>query len=335
MPLVVVLFAVTARAQDLEPLTLYAATLRIIYPGVEVRLANTERWIELPGGAQTALGEGDTVRTDLNGRALLAFDTGGRALILPATVYLIGFYSAETINVQIMGRSIAQIPAAAARYSVNGFTEVRTNGTADATFAIATRPAAALPLLDPLNARPPVVYAIAATDGVEIAHPNGALPLPAGYGVALDALMTTLTPIPLSAPYRFSDLEVATSRRVCAATATPTTAPRLLARIGASESFQSLGAFDFGAPLQIVGRTENGRRYRSAYFSAFAWVVADGVTFAGACDVDTLSVYPSTTAEQPLGAVAVTAEELELLQPFYGTPDDDPWFYRATNDLTP
>jgi hypothetical protein len=331
----------TARAQDGVR---YAAALTVTFGGVDVRLANTERWIALPVGAVTPLGAGDSVRTDQTGRAWLTFetdtDTAARALILPATIYRIESYDADAIHARIAGRSIAHVPAGSPSYTVLADTAeaersaIRADGATDALFAVSARPAAPIPFLTTLNARPPILYAIAASDGTAIVTEDGDIPLPNGYGAALDGESAAL-PISLSAPYRFSDLEVAVTPLVCDATAIPTTAPRLLARIGANDGFRSLGAFDFGVPLQIVGRSENGRRYRIAYFSAFAWVVADGVSFTGGCDVDALPVYPSETAEQPLGAIAVTDAELALLQPFYGTPADDPWFYRAVSDLVP
>lgn len=329
---VLILWIAPVHAQELE--RLYAATLRIIHSGVEVRLVNTQRWIPLPVGAETPLGEGDSVRTDLTGRAIVQFGTA-KALVLPATQYTIGFYDETGANVTVMGRSIAAIPADSIRYSVSGFMNIMTNRTTDALFAVSTRPAASLPVLAPLNERPPVIYAISASDGVEIVHPDGAVLLPFGQGFAIDGRDSAFSPISLSAPMRFSDLEIATSPAVCDATAIPTLAPRLLARIGAGEAYRSMGGIEYGEPLRIVGKTERGDRYRIAYFSTFAWVVAHGVQLDPACDVNTLPIYSYDTVELPLGMVAVTPEELELLQPFYGTPNDDPWFYRATNDLTP
>jgi hypothetical protein len=327
-----------------EPEGEIGAVLRIIFAGVEVRRANTNAWIAMRPGAQMALGAGDSVRTDLTGRAWIEFGVEasvGRVLLLPASFYTLGAYLPDAIDAEIGGRAVHQIAADGIVYRVfepitPGF---RVRAESAAHFATQSRPFRSLPILEPINSgtRSVSVVVAAAERPIQIMiFDDVRATVDAGEGLVTPVSAADIpVPIRLDVPLRFSELEVAATAEVCDAIATPTTAPRLLARIGANDDYRSMGAFDFGEPLRIVGRSESGRRYRIAYFSAFAWVVEDGVQLAPGCDLGALAVFPSSTVELPLGAVAVTPEELPLLQPFYGSPSDDPWFYRAIDDLNP
>ena len=64
-----------------------AAVLRVTFPGVEIRRANTERWIELQEDAIAPLGIGDTLRTDESGRAYLTFADDIELLVMPLSTY--------------------------------------------------------------------------------------------------------------------------------------------------------------------------------------------------------------------------------------------------------
>jgi uncharacterized protein YraI len=331
------LIALPARGQDAAP---PAAALRIIFEGVEVRRANTDDWFPMRAGAQMAFGIGDSLRTNLTGRALVEFD-GARALVLPASVYTIRDLQPDgVIDAEIGGRAIHQIDQNGIAYRVfeplmPGFA-VRADSRA--LFATQARPFRSIPLLEALNRGAPSVIAVAASaerplqimtfDRVEASFG-------AGEGVFSPIFDAPAPPQRLSRLLRFIEVEVANIPQGCGALARPTVSTRLNARIGPSEQYRALGTIDFGTPLRIVGRTEDGRRYRVAYYSAYAWVVADGVALDPNCDPAALPVFSYDTLELPLGVIAVTPEELPLLQPFYGTPSDDPWFYRDTNDINP
>lgn len=335
--LIALTLAFQVAAQDAAPL---AATLTIRFDGVEVRRANTDDWFPMRAGAQMAFGTGDSLRTDLTGRAWVEYD-GARALVLPASIYTIRDYQPDgIIDTEVGGRAVHQINEDGIVYRVfepltPGFS-VRADSPA--LFATQARPYRSIPLLEPLNRGRPSVIAVAAAaerplqimtfDMVETTFD-------AGEGV-FSPIFNVLTAVQaLSAPLRFVEIEILNTPVSCSAVARPTVAPRLVARIGPAEQYRSIGGVDFGEALRIVGRTEDGRRYRIAYYSAYAWIVADGVALDPACAPSALAEFPYSMVELPLGAVAVTPEELTLLQPFYGTPADDPWFYRAANDINP
>jgi uncharacterized protein YraI len=335
--LIALSLTVRVAAQDAAPL---AAVLTISYDGVEVRRANTDDWFSMRAGAQMAFGIGDSLRTDLSGRALVAFD-GARALVLPASIYTIRDYQPNgMIDVEVGGRTVHEIAEDGIVYRVfepltPGFS-VRADSRA--LFATQARPFRSIPLLEPLNRGRPSVIAVAAAaerplqimtfDMVETTFG-------AGEGVFSPIFNPPSPPQRLPGLLHFVEIEILNTPVSCSAVARPTVAQRLVARIGPAEQYRSIGGVDFGEPLRIVGRTEDGRRYRIAYYSAYAWVVADGVVLDPACDPSALAEFPYSMIELPLGVIAVTPEEFALLQPFYGTPTDDPWFYRATNDINP
>jgi hypothetical protein len=332
------LLILTALRQDAAPPA--AAALRIIFEGVEVRRSNTDAWLPLRAGAQMAFGIGDALRTDLTGRAWVEFE-GARALVLPASIYTIRDLQPDgVINAEIGGRAIHQIDQNGIVYRVFEPLTPGFNVRADspALFATQARPFRSVPPLEALNRGAPSVIAVAASaerpiqimtfDRVEASFG-------AGEGVFSPIFSAPAPPQRLPGLLHFVEVEVASVPQGCGALARPTVSPRLNARIGPSEQYRALGTIDFGTPLRIVGRTEDGRRYRVAYYSAYAWVAADGVALDPACDPAALPLFSYDTVELPLGVIAVTPEELPLLQPFYGAPSDDPWFYRDTNDINP
>jgi uncharacterized protein YraI len=331
------LIALPARGQDAAPL---AAALKIIFDGVEVRRANTDGWFPMRAGAQMAFGIGDSLRTDLSGRAWIEFD-GARALVLPASIFTIRDYpSTGIVDVEVSGRAIHEIAEDGIVYRVFEPMTAGLNVRADAPalFATQARPYRRISLLEPLNRGQPSLIAVAAAAErpLEIGS-SGAVERQFGAGEGVFSLISGAPSPPqrLTGLLHFVEVEILNTPVSCAAVARPTVAPRLVARIGPAEQYRSLGAIDFGVPLRIVGRTEDGLRYRIAYYSAYAWVVANGVALDPGCDPTALPVFSYETVELPLGVIAVTPEELPLLQPFYGTPTDDPWFYRAENDLNP
>jgi uncharacterized protein YraI len=337
LALIALALAVRVGAQDAAP---FAATLTIMFDGVEVRRANTDDWFPMRAGAQMAFGVGDSLRTDLTGRALVEFD-GARALVLPASIFTIRDYpSVVSIDLEVGGRAVHEIAEDGIVYRVfepltPGF-NVRAD--APALFATQARPYRSIPLLEPLNRGRPSAIAVAAAAErpLEIRSFDTVDTIfSAGEGVFSPIFDLPSPPQRLPGLLHFVEIEILNTPVSCAAVARPTVAPRLVARIGPAEQYRSIGAIDFGAPLRIVGRTEDGRRYRIAYYSAYAWIVADGVVLDPACDPSALAAFPYNMVELPLGVIAVTPEELALLQPFYGTPTDDPWFYRSANDINP
>ncbi len=337
LALIALALAVRVGAQADAPL---ASALQVIFNGVDVRRANTEDWFPMRAGAQMAFGVGDTLRTDLTGRAWVEFD-GARTLILPASVFALRAYQPDgSIDVELSGRAVHEIADDGLVYRVfyPDAAGLHVRADAPALFAIQTRPYRSIPLLEPLNRGQPslVATAAAAERPLQIVTFDTVQAVfSAGEGVFSPIFGSLSPPQRLPGLLRFAEIESLNVPVSCAALSRPTVAPRLAARIGPAEQYRSIGGVDFGVPLRIVGRTEDRRRYRIAYYSAYAWIVADGVVLDPACDPAALAVFPYETVELPLGAVAVTPEELALLQPFYGTPTDDPWFYRAANDINP
>ncbi|MEM6283544.1 MAG: SH3 domain-containing protein, partial [Chloroflexota bacterium] len=99
----------------------------------------------------------------------------------------------------------------------------------------------------------------------------------------------------------------------------------LNARSGPGTANVQYGQFPDGAEVFVMGIVESGGWYRVQYRSGFGWVQRLAVTLMDPeCELPTL---PDDAFDVPNRVINPTERELELLAPFYGTPDDDPIFY--------
>jgi hypothetical protein len=106
--------------------------------------------------------------------------------------------------------------------------------------------------------------------------------------------------------------------------------PNLNIRAGTSLGYAEIGFVNNNALLRIVGRTADGVWYRIQRFSGFGWVLASAV--------ETTCVpplYPNLYGENNRELFDVEGIELLMLNPFYGTFESDPWFYRWLETTAP
>lgn len=96
-------------------------------------------------------------------------------------------------------------------------------------------------------------------------------------------------------------------------------------RVAPGLSSTIIGYIDAGAPTVIMGASASGNWQRVQRFSGFGWILS--VYVESSCTA--LPAYPAGTIERNLELAEVHPDELRILAPFYGTPEQNLWVYRS------
>jgi len=303
---------------NIQPL---GAVLEVIYGGVELQRAGTGTWIELAPGAVMPTGSGDSIRTDETGRALITLpEANGEILVLPGSTFELTNYHNQTDDSENplivfgftrAGETVHRIPAGAVSYGV----------IAEHTTA-AVAPMEGVHML--VSRRYDASVVVVAEGWVSIPGDDDVFVLRAGDGYLRDD----------AGEVEFADLPDATSTaglvgqvRGCPATITTETGNNLNARTGPSTANIQIGQFPDGAEVYVMGVVASGGWYRVQFRAGFGWVqrLALNIEAPESCDIPTL---PDDAFDIPRAVLGVTEREFDLLQPFFGTPRQDPNFYR-------
>lgn len=95
-------------------------------------------------------------------------------------------------------------------------------------------------------------------------------------------------------------------------------------RAGAALDYQVVDILQDGQAVQIVGTTENGLWYRLPFQTGFGWIFRSLID----ATCGNLAQFPNLFDEAPERIINATDIEIELLTPFYGTPESNLVFYR-------
>ncbi|HUN09080.1 MAG TPA: hypothetical protein PLQ56_20910 [Aggregatilineales bacterium] len=282
-----------------------AAVLTVLYPGVEVRRANTADWLLVVQGAIMPFGVGDTVRTDERGRALLTFAVDAEALLLPQTAFTLTEYDSAGVIAEQVGRGVyrraVSAPAAFEVITARAAVSLESGHFALEADAEATRL---------ITAEGQATARLAAE----------AIAVPAGYGLRLQSVPSDR--IPLEQPASFARLDGVLDG--CPGLVQADGVDYLNVRVGPGNGYDFVGQIDNGTPVALLGIAPGADRYRFQFLSGFAWVLSSGIETA----CTDLPILPYTTLEAVIGVLQPTEIELDLLFPFFGTPEDDTWFFR-------
>lgn len=281
----------------------YAALLTITRAGVEVRRANTEAWLPLPEKSESPFGPGDALRTNAAGRALLTFLDQIDLLILPESTYELFDFSPD-ITARISGYAVQRgSPAGDYHLEVAGSAALVINRAA-ASFAV----------------WPDVVTV---SDGeAEITVGGSTLTVAAGQGIravpgaAPD--VSTLEP-PFNAARLVGLLDG------CPGAMNTVNNLNVNVRFGSDLQQGVIGNIPNKTPVRLMGVNQSGTWYRIQAFSGFGWVQQPLV--ANTCEA--LPVLRDDQFERSIGIFGVLPQEIALLEPFYGPPESDLWFYRS------
>jgi len=286
----------------------YAAVLRIVRPGVEIRRLNTEQWFALPIDAELPFGAGDVLRTDGEGRAWLEFNADMRFLILPDTTLELNAFDPTHFAARIDGDSLQFVGAN------TDFTEF----ALEAGALTVTQPAEMFGVWARADSS-----VLTVAQGDAFAHANNEdFTVPAASGLRVNAsgeVEAAEMESPFSAARLIGQLDG------CPGVTQTVGELNVNVRVGPGFSFTVIGSIENGHEVRVMGINAAGTWYRIQAFSGFGWMQVPLVE--NTCT--DLPVLPNNTIERNIGVWQVTQAELELLLPFYGAPEDDLWFYRS------
>lgn len=287
-----------------------AAILRVMVEGVEIQRSGAQNRLSVAQDAEMPFGVGDTLRTDRSGRAFLVI-LDAQVLVLPGAAFtLLGFQTDNRgeieVQAQIEGRVFFALPAAS---QIDHF-------RVSADRLLVTQPAQLFGMQSYPNEPDYLVVAngaaVALVDGEEIQ-------VRAGAGLRVDQKIEMVDPMPT--PLHFAHLEE--TLYGCAGVVNTNNNLDLRVRSTPFEGYYTFGSYPQGSPIELIGKSQNERWYFARYHSTFGWVLALAVITD--CD---LPKIPDDSFKDYYGAANPQPFELQLLEPFYGTPEDDPFFYR-------
>ncbi|MDZ4672489.1 MAG: hypothetical protein SH821_16630 [Phototrophicales bacterium] len=293
----------------------YAALLRVDRAGVEILRADTQAWISLPVGAETPFGVGDSVRTIFFGRAWITLLGSATVFVLPTSELTLMEFSVDEdesarVGITQTGRVIYEIGDEAA------FSEFRVISPD-------------LKLIEPAEH-----FAVQVVDGattvvvargealVTDASENIQTSVRVGVGIGVRGMADRLSaPIRLDYPTTFAQLDGRLDG--CVGVIQPRNRQDLNVRVGPTENYEVIGTIQRGQVVALMGQSPNRERYRVVYKSHFGWILA--LEIRNSCD--SLPIYGYNSLERQYGVIAPSDEELRLLIPFFGYPEQDNWFY--------
>ena len=170
-----------------------------------------------------------------------------------------------------------------------------------------------------------VVTVVSAEGVVEVAVGDDVIPVEPHMGLRVrDGEADPLVAIPEDVPINFARIEGELDG--CPGAIQTANDVMLRVRAGPSDEFFYMGSIPDDTSVQLVGTAvgPGGRWYRFQFLSDFGWVTGRAIE----TDCSGLTEYPSYGIENAPGIVQVQSFELPLLEPFFGTPEDDVWFFR-------
>jgi hypothetical protein len=292
----------------------YAAVLQVNFTGVEVRLANTQAWLPLSANAEAPLGPGDSIRTNGFGRAMLTFLDDGEVFVLPdTTLDVLTFDEGESggldVSLRLRGITIQQMRRDREITSFQIETSLLTVTSPAELFAVWAQ--------DDQSA-----VVTVAEGQAEVSANDQVFPVTAGGGIRVappNRIDEMELDVPLNAARLIGLLDG------CSGMMDTSGEQNVNVRVGPDIDSTVIGNIADEEPVRLLAIAEYANWYRIQAFSGFGWVQRRLVD--NACE--DLIVLPSNTVEHNIGVFQISADELALLQPFYGPPEDDLWFYRS------
>lgn len=294
----------------------YAATLQVTYEAVEMQRNNTTSWRFLPVDAITPIGEGDSLRTNRRGRAYITLFENSQMVVLPETMLTITTFSddGEQIRLSVAlttGRIVLENADPNMVWEI--ITPHSTSRTSDGDFAV--------------QATPESDYIVnhQATLTLETEIDTLTLEPETGIRISQSEIGDVVA---LNAPFNFGQLIGALDG--CDAI-TNTNGQLLRVRGGPGDGFYYMGSLPNDFPLKLIAQAygPGGIWYRAQYLSDFGWVF--GALIETDCG-ESLPLLDAPRGEDAKGVIVWREVELPLLEPFFGTPDDDVWFYRRIQE---
>lgn len=288
-----------------------SAAVRILGDEVFFQRVNTDTEFLLSEGANAPFGIGDVIRTGQNGRVLITVNEDTQILVLPNSTYEIIDFSRDEAGHVSLGAQQEGIVL----HDFNASTEDFTYQLETSTFSISQAEGRFL-----VWAVPTGLQAVTVSTGtLTLEFDDNEYFITDNRGFAIEGFDIV---VPLSAPLHASQ---AVARSVnCQGIVDTGGSEGLRLRAGAAIDYQIVDVLADGQAVSIVGATENGLWYRLPFQTGFGWIYSDFIV--GTCV--NLSEFVNLVDERPEQIDDATEIEIELLEPFYGTPQSNLVFFR-------
>ncbi len=293
----------------------FAAVLRVIQDSLEIQRANAVNTLPLPPNSQSGFGVGDLLRTGTYGRAIIEFGAA-RLLVLPQTEIMLDDYSgsngssANTLALTLTRGRVFFVRGGASfdALTIHAGTITLDQAAPDASVGLEVL----------ANGTSTIIAGVSSSGGTV----NGeAFTLEEGEGVRSDPVLGDSPPTAITAPYNFARLD--SFMNGCPGDIQARGEASLNVRVGPGLDFDALGSIPNETRVFLMATNTTGERYRVQFLSGYGWVLANGVRHR----CTDLTVLPNNSVENIVRLLYATPEELEILFPFYGTPEDDEIFY--------
>ena len=286
-----------------------AAVLEVRSGKVEIQRVNTEAWIQVGIGAVMPFGSGDRVRTDEQGRVWLTFGDAGDMLVLPTSEFAISDYSETSNGVRLT----ASLDGLLVQRWTTLPTEYRLTMANDTLLSPAYHSAAWVQ--EQSN-----VIAIAEGETIFVPAGEEELVVMGGDIVWHDVQLQVLQLEGASNAAR-AEAEL----YGCPAIVKTVGSTGVLVRRGIGQFNERLGLIPDDSVVAALAINDAGYWIRIQYLSGFSWIIKDALEI-DCPDLPRLS--DQTPPERIYNIVGASEQEIALLQPFFGLPSEDAFFYR-------
>lgn len=305
--LIIMFVAMSVSAQSVE----LSAVIRVIGEDILFERNNTNAELPLSDGVIAPFGIGDRIRTEGNGRVLITIADDLQLLVLPNSEYQIVDLQQDEDNVihleaRQSGIVLHDFNAPAGSFDYQLETEQFSITQAEGHFLVWN-------VSDGLGA-----VTVASGELILVADDvEHNLSENTGFSVSgADEVVAISEPLHAS--------QVVGIAVNCEGVVNTGGSEGLRLRAGAALDYQVVDILRDGQAVQIVGTTENGLWYRLPFQTGFGWIFSSLID--AACG--NLVQFPNLFDEAPERIIGTTEIEIELLMPFYGTPETNFVFYR-------
>jgi hypothetical protein len=311
---IIILFGLTVTAQAQSSQSI-AAHMLITAQGVLIRRAGTQNWQDLPVDAELGLSAGDQISTDVRGRAMIDFGQAQRLLVLGQSTFQLSQFDQTAdehfiFKGQIDGRSIQTVPDAT-QFSSYGLQAGAMNVTSPAKgFA--------------LRVKDKTSHIIVVAGEADVDMAKQTYTVSAQQGLRVADTISPITDLPSPANFAVFDGVLADCDGIVA---TNLDGKNLNVRMRMYKGDYPIGSVVNGTHIRIIAKAHYGVDdwYRVQFLSDYGWLLAASAD----ADCSGLPTIEDQLPDDPLGFSQVTVDEMVLLQPFFGTSEDNDWAYRS------
>lgn len=289
--------------------------MTIQHEGVQLQRIDTEVAFSLPIRAQMPIGTGDVIRTDEFGRVLLQSGAGSVMVVLPLSEILIETSQfvdgVHQVTLQVRQGEIVQHWAS----SDEGEFTIRLDAL------IASHQGGAWLLARQEPERSYLIWHEGIGQLITPQRDNleTHTQLRAVKGQALEVLHQ---------PSVTSPAKLDGWLEGCSAIVSTNDGSRLNSRSGPSTNFIKFGVFPNLAEVKVMGQNASDGWYRVQFLANFGWIQRYAVSQVDPTCQDRIPLLADSSYDIPKRILDITPEEQQHLQPFYGMPNDDPWYYQ-------